>query len=179
MATNVKPRTKDHLSIRLQIQRPTTASGTVLLILALVQAIILTLTASALADSGALYGCSAPCGTAAQPTTPAMAVFLGIVLLVLPVVIGLLCETWQGAVILAAVPWWLAVIFTASTVLLPAAIVTTGTPAATPPTNPPANHFGAPFWLDANHVTALLLSLAFFALLGWLGWLARQALQER
>ncbi len=179
MATNIKPRTKDHLSVRLHIPRPSTASRTVLLILALVQAIILILTASAFADSGALYGCTAPCGTAAQPTTPAMAVFLGIVLLVLPVVIGLLCETWQGAVTLAAVPWWLAVIFTASTLLLPAAIVATGTPNGKVPTNPLPNHFGAPFWLDANHLMPLLLSLAFFALLGWLGWLTRQALQER
>ncbi len=178
MATNIKPRTKDHWSVRLAIKRPGTANGAVLIILALVQALFLTLTASSLADSGGLYGCTAPCGTAAQPTTPPVAVFFGIVLLVLPVVIGLLSETWQGAVMLAALPWWLAVIFTASTLLLPAAIVTTGT--ATPAKStatPVPNHFGAPFWLDANHLMPLLLSLVFFALLGWLGWITRQALE--
>jgi hypothetical protein len=178
MATNIKPRTKDHWSVRLKIQRPGTASRVVLLILALVQALVLTLTASAVADSGGLYGCSAPCGTKAQPTTPAMAVFLGILLLVLPVVIGLLCETWEGAITLAALPWWLAVIFTAGTLLLPAAIVSTGTPTGKAPATPPPNHFGAPFWLDMNHLVPLLLSLGLFALLGWLGWLARQSLRE-
>lgn len=173
MSINAKPRTKDHWSIRLRLKRPDAGSRTVVLVLALVQAFLLYLTASSFAESGALYGCSIPCGPAGAVATPFFAVVIGVAVFVLPAVIGVLCATWMEAVTLAMLPWWLAVIFTASTQLTPTAGMIRATHA-----QPATSHFGAPFWLDAGHLIPLLLGLLLFAALGWLGWLARQALTD-
>src|SRR5260370_15654183 len=86
-----QPRTKDHGSMRLSLKRPGRVPLAALVVAA-VQTLLLVLTASSLATGGGLYGCTSACGTAAQPATPALAVVLGLVMLVLPLVIGALRE---------------------------------------------------------------------------------------
>src|SRR5258706_6600753 len=98
-----QPRTKDHWSMRLSLKRPGRVPLAVLVVAA-VQTVLLTLTASSLATGGGLYGCTSACGTAAQPATPALAVVLGMVMLVLPLVIGALSEEWRRAVAPALLP---------------------------------------------------------------------------
>ncbi len=105
MATNLKTRINDRWSLRLRIKRPSRTSRIVLLVLAVVQTVLLFLTAST-SESGRLYGCASPCGTVALPTTPFLAVLMGIAIFVLPAVIGALCDTWPGALTLATLPWW-------------------------------------------------------------------------
>jgi hypothetical protein len=136
----------------------------------------MTITASSLATGGGLYGCSSACGTTETPTTPAIAVFFGMLMLVLPLVMGALSESWQAAVAFAILPWFPAVLIGSNTVLAPTntVTVTPGARGALPTTN---SHFGPPFWLDSAHVPTLAFSLALFALLGFLGWVAGQALR--
>ena len=179
MSPGAQPRVKDHWSVRLRVKRPGPVNRTVLIVLALVQTLLLIVTASSLATGGGLYGCSSACGTAAQPTTPALAVFLGMLMLLLPIVIGALCETWPGALALAALPWLPAIIIGANSVLAPIAKVVPA-PAGSPRGSPPVSQFGPPFWLDSAsmHLPTLLFSLALFMLLGWLGWVGGQALKE-
>lgn len=172
MATNLKTRTNDHWSLRLRIKRPSRTSRIVLLVLALVQTVLLFLTAST-SESGSLYGCASPCGTVALPTTPFLAVLMGIAIFVLPAVIGALCDTWPGALTLATLPWWLAAIASSGSLLASPALFVPATKG-----HPAASHFTAPFWLDAAHLVPLLLSLLLFAALGGLGWLAGQTLRE-
>ena len=172
MAVNMKPRTKDHWTLRLRVKRPGSAAGGMLLALAAIQAVLLFLTASAFAHGGGLYGCSSPCGTPAQPTTPLLAVLIGIAIFTLPAVIGLYSSTWRTAVAMAVLPWWAAVIFTASTLLAAPATFSSAGGRAT------ASAFPAPFWLDASRALPLLLSLLLFAGLGWFGWLVRQTLSD-
>lgn len=186
MSSMVGARTKDHWSLRLHIKRPGTASRTALLALGVVQALLLTLTASSLATGGGLYGCSSACGTQAEPAVPALAVLLGMVMLLLPLVMGALSFTWQMAVAAAALPWIPAILIGANALLAPSASVVPAPAAeATPAAHAHAaagpvlvSHFGPPFWLDTSHVMTLLLSLALFLLLGWIGWVAGQALRN-
>lgn len=183
MSSMVQARTKDHWSVRLHIKRPGTANRTALLALGVVQALLLTLTASSIATGGGLYGCSSACGTQAQPTVPAVAVLLGIVMLLLPLVMGALSFTWQMAVAAATLPWIPAVIIGGNTLLAPTASVmpapvATATPAAhshAAAQQALVSHFGLPFWLDPSHLPTLLFSLALFILLGWIGWVVGQA----
>lgn len=172
MAVNMKPRTKDHWTLRLRIKRPGSAASGMLLALAAIQAVLLFLTASSFGRGGGLYGCASPCGTAAQPTTPLLAVLIGIAIFTLPAVIGLYSATWRAAVAMAVLPWWAAVIFTASTMLAAPATFAAGDGRAG------ASAFPAPFWLDASRALPLLLSLILFAGLGWFGWLVRETLSD-
>lgn len=181
MSSMVQQRTKDHWSVRLKIKRPGARSRTVLLVLMVLQALLLVLTASALGTGGGLYGCASACGTTAQPTTPAFAVFLGMVMLALPFIIGVLSTDWQIAVAAATIPWIPAILFGANSLLAPTAAVV---PAPPDPTHPHAaaslvSHFGPPFWLDSTHVLVLFVSLLFFALLGLLGWVIGEALRNQ
>src|SRR5258707_14193151 len=89
-----QPRTKDHWSMRLSLKRPGRVPLAALVVAA-VQTVLLAITASSLATGGGLYACPSACGTAAQPATPALAVVLGMVMLVLPLVIGALSEEWR------------------------------------------------------------------------------------
>lgn len=185
MATTIQPRTKDHWSVRLRIKHPSTRNRTALIVLIVLQALLLVLTASSVATGGGLYGCSSACGTQAQPTTPAFAVLLGMLMLLLPIVMGFLSATWQGAIAAAAIPWVPAILIGANSLLAPVASVVTAPPTATGATHgrpaipaPLISHFGPPFWLDSTHVLVLFLSLVFFALLGWLGWVIGEALRK-
>jgi hypothetical protein len=181
MAPSYQPRTNDRSSLRQRLKLPDTPTRIALLVLMIVQALLLTLTASALATGGRLYGCSSACGTAAQPTTPAFAVLLGMIMLLLPIVIGFLSTTWQGAVAGTVVPWVPAMLIGANALLAPTASVVAGTPVTTTKghtTTPLVSHFGPPFWLDASHIPVLLFSLALFALLGWIGWVIGEALRS-
>lgn len=174
MATNFQPRKKDHWSVKLRLKRPNARGGWLIpLILALVQTILLFLTTTGQAVSGALYGCSSPCGTAAQPTTPAMAVIFGVLILLIPIVIGALSSSWQAAVVVASIPVLLAMILDAGNVLTPT-ISFTSVPSRRSGSIP-VSHFGAPFWLDSAHIMPIVLALALFGLLAWFGWVARQA----
>ncbi len=179
MAYSAQPRTKDHWSMRLRLKRPG-GVRTGALVVAAVQTVLLALTVSSLATGGGLYGCTSACGTAAEPATPALAVFLGIMMLVLPLVIGALCETWQLGVALAVLPVFPALLIASNTVLAPTNTIVPPTPArGTQPAVPyPTSHFGPPFWLDSAHLPTLLFALALFALLGWLGWVIGSALRD-
>ncbi|HLZ22693.1 MAG TPA: hypothetical protein VKQ30_11280 [Ktedonobacterales bacterium] len=180
MASSIQQRTKDHWSVRLRIKHPGTRNRTVLIVLVVLQALLLVLTASSIATGGGLYGCSGPCGTPAQPTTPAFAVLLGMIMLLLPIVIGFFSVTWQGAIGAAVVPWLPAILIGANALLAPVASVVSGDPITTKghTSTPLVSHFGPPFWLDTTHVLVLFLSLIFFALLGWLGWVIGEALRD-
>jgi hypothetical protein len=180
MATNVQPRKKDHWSVRLRVKRPSAkGSWLIPLLLALVQTILLFLTTTEQATSGSLYGCSSPCGTAVQPTTPALAVIFGVLILLIPIIIGALSTSWQAAIALAGMPVLLAMILDSGYLLTPALSFTSTTvPSATPPHRPtsiPVSHFGAAFWLDSAHIMPIVLALGLFGLLAWFGWVARQA----
>jgi len=166
-----QPRTKDHWSMRLSVKRPGRVRPAALVVAA-VQTVLLVITASSLATGGGLYGCTSACGTAAQPATPALAVVLGIVMLVLPLVIGALSEDWGLGVALAVLPVFPAIVIASNTLLAPTNTIVPPTPASgTQPAVPyPTSHFGPPFGLDSAHLPTLLYSLALFALLGWLGW---------
>jgi hypothetical protein len=181
MAANVQQRTKDHWSVRLRLKRPGVGVSPAALVLAIIQALLLTVTASSLATGGGIYGCTSACGTAAEPATPAIATLLGMVMLVLPVVIGALCEEWTSGVALAILPWFPALIIGSNKLLAPTNTIVPPTPAqGTQPAVPYAtSHFGPPFWLDGSHLPILLFSLALFAILGWLGWVIGSAFGER
>jgi hypothetical protein len=168
MATPMRPGSKDHWSLRLRVKRPGTAGRAVLLILAGVQTLLLFLTSSSAATSGALYGCASPCGLNKQPDIPFSAIVISAAIFLLPAVIGGLSATWQEAMGFAVLPWIIVAILDAKNLLAPAAGVAQGAPAV--------SQFGAPFWLDGGRLMALLLALGLFALLGWVGWLARDAL---
>jgi hypothetical protein len=172
MSINAPSRAKNHWSVRLRIQRPNTRGRIAILVLALVQTVLLALTASSLATTGSLYACAMPCGTPAQPTTPFLAAFFAVAILLLPLVIGALARSWQEAVTLAAAPALLAVVFNAGMLLASAPIFDNAARSRSHPT--PTGHFGAPFWLDAGHLMPLLLALVLFAALGWFGWLVRR-----
>lgn len=182
MATSYQPRTKDHWSVRLRIKRPDAKDRTALIVLMVVQAVLLVLTASSVATGGGLYGCAGPCGTQAEPTTPALAVLLGMVMLLLPIVMGFLSADWQGAIAAAVIPWVPAILIGANALLAPTASVvqsttqTSGT-SKTHAATQLVSHFGPPFWLDSTRVLVLFLSLVFFALLGWVGWVIGETLR--
>ncbi len=179
MAATVHSRTKDHWSLRLRVQRPG-GIPPVVLVLAAIQTLLLALTASSLATGGGIYGCTSACGTADEPATPALAVFFGMAMLVLPLVIGALCEAWQLGVAFAVLPWFPALLIATNALLAPTNTIVPPTAAkGTQPAVPyPTSHFGPPFWLDTAHLPILLFSLAFFALLGWLGWVIGSAFRD-
>lgn len=140
----------------------------ILLSLLIVQTALLYASTSAFAGRGMLYGCTVFCGTSGQTVViPAIAAGVGVAMFVLPSFIGAVCRTWQGAVALAVVPWWLAVIAHAGTLLRPY-IGLGGV----------GGRFDPPFWLVLTQLAPLLLSLVLFGLLGWLGWVARRAVSE-
>lgn len=140
----------------------------ILLALLIAQALLLYASTSALAGRGVLYGCTVFCGSSAAPTIiPTIAAAIGIAMFVLPSLIGAMCQSWQGAVALAVLPWWLTVIAHAGTLLRPY-IGLGGT----------GGRFDLPFWLVLTQLAPLLLSLTLFGLLGWLGWLARRVVGE-
>ena len=76
--------------------------------------------------------------------------------------IGVAARTWQGAIVFAALAWWAAVLAHAGHLLRPAPGV-------------PAGY--VPYWLIPNLILDLLASLALFAALAWVGWLAGRALR--
>src|SRR5260370_23283035 len=90
-------------------------------------------------------------------------------MLVLPLVIGALCEEWRLGVALAVLPVFPAIVIARNTLLAPANTIVPPTPdSGTQPAVPyPTSHFGLPFGLDSAHLPTLLSALALFALLGW------------
>ncbi|HEV8191520.1 MAG TPA: hypothetical protein VGP82_08545 [Ktedonobacterales bacterium] len=179
MAYTAQPRTKDHWSMRLRLKRPAGVHPAAL-VLAAVQTVLLAITVSSLATGGGLYGCTSACGTAAQPATPALAVFLGVVMLVLPLVIGALCQEWRLSVALTVLPVFPALLIAGNTLLAPTNTIVPPTRArGTQPAIPyPTSHFGPPFWLDPAHLPTLLFALVLFAFLGWLGWVIGSAFRN-
>lgn len=128
-----------------------------LIVCVALQAVLLYLSASALGSHpGYLYG--ARFRFPVYPLVPLLAALVGIAIFVLPSIIGLLCMRWQAALPLAVLPWWLTVIAHAGAFL---GLSFDGGPA-----------LDAAFWLDAARIVPMLLSLALFATLGALGWLA-------
>jgi hypothetical protein len=135
-------------------------------ILVVIEAALLYVTASPIAARGTLYGCPLQCGPSLR-ANHLIAALVGVAMFILPIAIGALCRTWQSALALAVAPWLAAVVAHAGSLL------------------GPSNHLGLvdgqysgpfanPFWIDLDHTTPLLFSLALFILLGWIGWLARQ-----
>jgi hypothetical protein len=175
-----QPHDQDHWSLNLRVKRPGRV-GLPALVVAAVQTVLLAATASALGTGGGLYGCTSACGTAAEPATPPLAVVVGIVILVLPLVIGALCADWRLGVALAVLPVFPALFLASTTLLTPTNTIVPPTPATgTQPAVPyPTSHFSPPFWLDPAHLTPLLFALALFALLGWLGWVIGSFFQRQ
>lgn len=165
--------------MRLHVKRPAGAHPAALVVAA-IQAVILALTVSSFAIGGSLYGCVSACGTAAQPVIPPFSVFLGIVMLAAPLVIGALCEEWSLGVALSILPVFPALLITSNTLLAPSNTIVPPQPAtATQPAVPyPTSHFGPPFWLDPTHLQTVLFALVLFALLGWLGWVIGSAFRN-
>jgi hypothetical protein len=180
MASSLGTRGKDHWSMRLRLKRPGGVRPAALVVAA-VQTLLLALTVSALGTGGALYGCSSACGTSGHPATPWIAVALGIAMLVAPLVIGALCDTWSLSVALAVLPVFPALLMVSNTLLTPTNTIVPPTRArAGQPAVPHlTSHFGPPFWLDAAHLPTLLFALALFALLGWLGWVIGSAFRNQ
>ena len=166
-------------SLRLSVKRPGRV-GPVALVVAAVQTLLLALTASSLATGGGIYGCTSACGTAAQPVTPALVVVLGVVMLVLPLAIGALCEDWRLGVALAVLPVFPAIVIASNTLLAPTNTIVPPTPASDTQSAVPyaTSHFGLPFLLDSAHLPTILYSLALCALLGWLGWVIGSAFRD-
>jgi hypothetical protein len=157
--------------MNIRVKRPGGVSAAALVVV-VIQTVLLAATASSLATGGGLYGCTSACGTAAEPATPPLAVALGVVMLVLPLVIGALCADWRLGIALAVLPVFPAFLIAGNTLLVPTNTIVPPQPATgTQPAVPfPTSHFGLPFFLDPAHLTTLLFSIALFALLGWLGW---------
>lgn len=179
MAHAVQTRTKDHWSVRLHVKRPGGMRPAVLVAVA-VQTVLLVITASPLATGGGLYGCNSACGTTEKPATPALAVILGIVMLLLPLIIGALCTEWRLGVALAVLPVIPALLITSHGLLTPTNTIIPPTPAkgTQAAVTYPTSHFGPPFGLDSAHLPTLVFSLALFALLGWLGWVIGSAIRD-
>jgi len=152
---------------QLSLARARANIGLIPLALAAVQTIVLYLTTSSVPILSAVYGCSSLCGSGGQRFVPLIAAIFGIAIFALPTVIGAFSRTWRGALVLAVLPWWIAVIAHAGTLLTP--FIGLGGIAQ-------GGRFDAPFWLSAAHLPLLLASLALFAALGILGWLARHVL---
>jgi hypothetical protein len=165
MAYGAQQHNKDHWSLRLHVKRPGGVRPAALVVVA-IQTVLLAATASSLATSGGLYGCSSACGSAAEPATPPLTILFGVAMLLAPVLIGALCEDWRLGVALAVVPVLPALVIASNIVLTPTNTIVP--PTATVPYA--TSKFGPPFFLDPAHLTILLFSLALFALLGWLGW---------
>jgi len=151
---------------QLSLARARANIGIVPLILAAIQHILLYLTTSSLPVVETVYVFNVSGATATHLVTTIAAV-LGAVTFALPAVIGLFSRTWRSALVLAVLPWWIAVIAHAGTLLTP--FIGLGGIAQ-------GGRFDAPFWLSAAHLPLLLASLALFAALGILGWLARHVL---
>ena len=151
---------------QLSLARATARVGVVPLILVALQTILLYLTTGASSVLNAVYGCSSLCGTDSQRFVPLIAALFGVAMFALPAIIGVFSRSWQSAIVLAALPWWIVVIAHAGTLLAP--YIGLGNTAA-------GGRFDAPFWLSAAHLPLLLASLALFTALGALGWLARRA----
>jgi hypothetical protein len=157
--------------MNIRVKRPGGVSAAAL-VAVVIQTVLLAATASSLATGGGLYGCTSACGTAAEPATPPLAVAFGVMMLVLPLVIGAVCADWRLAIALAVLPVIPAFLIASNTLLVPTNTIVPPQPATgtQPPVPYSTSHFGLPFFLDPAHLTTLLFSLALFALLGWLGW---------
>jgi len=92
------------------------------------------------------------------PFPPAIAPVITALLYLIPSVIGLLCRSWQRALLLATLPAWigLGLFVVAATFKV-----------------------GAFYLVSSDHVTANVSVLELFAALGAIGWLARSLLKIR
>lgn len=135
------------------------------LILAAAQTILLYLTSSSLPILNLIYGNSVLWRMGGQRFVPLIAALFAIAMFALPAFIGAFSRSWQSALVLAALPWWIAVIAHAGTLLGPYIGLGSGAP---------GGRYDGPFWLSAGHLPLLLGSLALFAALGILGWLTRR-----
>ncbi len=152
---------------QLSLARVRTNIGIVPFVLATVQTVLLYLTTSSSPILNTIYGCSSLCGSGGQRYVPLIAALFGIAMFTLPTFTGAFSRTWRRALVLAALPWWIAVIAHAGTLLTP--YIGLGS-------NAQGGRFDAPFWLSAAHLPLLLASLALFAALGIFDWLARRVL---
>ncbi len=104
---------------QLSLARARANIGLVPLILAAAQTILLYLTTSSLLVLNTIYGCSSLCGTGGQRLVPLIAAVFGVAMFALPSVIGAFSRSWRSALVLATLPWWIAVIAHAGTLLSP------------------------------------------------------------
>ena len=89
-----------------------------------------------------IYGCSS-CGSGGQRYVPLIAALFGIAMFTLPSVTEAFSRTWRRALVLATLPWWIAVIAHAGTLLSP--YIGLGN-------NAQGGRFDAPFWLSCGHL---------------------------
>lgn len=151
----------------LTLARARANIGLVPLILAAVQTILLYLTTSSLSILNTVYGYSILWHVGGQRFAPLIAALFGVAMFALPSLIGAFSRSWRSALVLAVLPWWIAVIAHAGTLLAP--YIGMGFDAQ-------IGRFDAPFWLSATHLPLLLASLVLFAALGVLGWIAHRTL---
>jgi len=92
------------------------------------------------------------------PFPPALAPVITALLYLIPSVVGLLCRSWQRALLLATLPAWIGLgLFVVAATF----------------------RVGAFYLVASDHVTANVSVLELFAALGAIGWLARSILKIR
>ena len=136
--------------------------------LAALQAVLMAATAGPADVRNVVYGCSALCGTGSQSVITHFATFLGVVMLLLPLLIGAASRTWMVGVSWAMAPWVLAIVMRSGNLLTP--YVGLGQN---------AGRFDLPFWMNPTQTNMLVMSGVLFVGLGWLGWVMRRAWEQR
>ncbi len=92
------------------------------------------------------------------PFPPTIAPVITLLLYLMPSIIGLLCRSWQRALLLATLPAWIGLgLFVVAATF----------------------RVGAFYLVSNDHVTANVSVLELFAALGAIGWLARSLLKIR
>lgn len=137
-------------------------------VLAGVQFVLLLLTDAPQGARNAVYGCSALCDTNQRGLVPNIVTAFGLCVFIVPMLIGIACQAWSAAVALAVLPWWLAVILHARTLLTP--YIGLGQT---------SGRFDDPFWISPEHLAPILMSFALFTGLGALGWLIARSWQMK
>jgi hypothetical protein len=123
------------------------------------QTALLYLSASSSDVRNALYGCAFLCGMSSVSLVTWAAGAVSAIMFIIPSIIGALTRSWRSAIALVAIPWWVATLLHAGSLLAPHIGIGAGYAS-----------YGLPFWLDMNRLAPLLLSLALFCALAWLGY---------
>jgi hypothetical protein len=101
---------------------------------------------------------SSPSAALDGPFPPVIAIFIPVLLYLVPTAVGFLCRSWQRALLLATLPAWIGLgLFVIAA----------------------ATKVGAFYLVSPTQVTANVSVLELFAALGGIGWLARHLFNLR